>query len=54
VLTDAGICLPHTAERIGKRIDTTGGLAGGPNLHALQDAFIRFAALTDFAPLVCY
>lgn len=41
------LTLAETVE--GKRIDTTGGLAGGPNLHALQDAFIQgFAAQCGF------
>jgi carbon-monoxide dehydrogenase small subunit len=41
------LTLAETVE--GKRIDTTGGLADGPNLHALQDAFIQgFAAQCGF------
>lgn len=41
------LTLAETVE--GKRIDTTAGLAGGPNLHALQDAFIQgFAAQCGF------
>lgn len=41
------ITLAETVD--GKRVDTTGGLAGGPNLHALQDAFIEgFAAQCGF------
>ena len=41
------LTLAETVE--GKRIDTTGGLASGPNLHALQDAFISgFAAQCGF------
>lgn len=41
------LTLAETVE--GKRIDTVGGLAGGPNLHALQDAFIQgFAAQCGF------
>ena len=42
-------CLTLAETVDGKRIDTTGGLAGGPNLHALQDAFISgFAAQCGF------
>jgi carbon-monoxide dehydrogenase small subunit len=42
-------CLTLAETVDGKRIDTTGGLAGGPNLHALQDAFIQgFAAQCGF------
>lgn len=42
-------CLTLAESIEGKRIDTTGGLAGGPNLHALQDAFIQgFAAQCGF------
>lgn len=42
-------CLTLAEAVDGKRVDTTGGLAGGPNLHALQDAFIQgFAAQCGF------
>ncbi|MEO9530083.1 (2Fe-2S)-binding protein [Roseibium sp.] len=41
------LTLAETVE--GKRVDTTAGLAGGPQLHALQDAFIEgFAAQCGF------
>jgi carbon-monoxide dehydrogenase small subunit len=41
------LTLAETVE--GRRIDTTGGLAGGPKLHALQDAFMEgFAAQCGF------
>ena len=43
----ACLTLAETAE--GKRIDTTGGLAGGPDLHPLQTAFMEgFAAQSGF------
>ena len=43
----ACLTLAETAE--GKRIDTTGGLAGGPDLHPLQTAFMEgFAAQCGF------
>jgi carbon-monoxide dehydrogenase small subunit len=42
-------CLTLAETVDGKRVDTTSGLAGGPNLHALQDAFIQgFAAQCGF------
>ncbi|MEP3427895.1 MAG: (2Fe-2S)-binding protein [Roseibium sp.] len=42
-------CLTLAEGVEGKKIDTTAGLAGGPNLHALQDSFIRgFAAQCGF------
>lgn len=42
-------CLTLAETVDGKTIDTTSGLAGGPNLHALQDAFITgFAAQCGF------
>lgn len=42
-------CLTLAETVDGKTIDTTGGLAGGPELHALQDAFISgFAAQCGF------
>jgi carbon-monoxide dehydrogenase small subunit len=42
-------CLTLAETVDGKTIDTTGGLAGGPELHALQDAFITgFAAQCGF------
>lgn len=42
-------CLTLAETVDGKTIDTTGGLAGGPKLHALQDAFITgFAAQCGF------
>ena len=41
------LTLAETVE--GRRIDTTGGLAGGPDLHALQTAFMEgFAAQCGF------
>lgn len=41
------LTLAETVE--GRRVDTVAGLAGGPNLHALQDAFIEgFAAQCGF------
>ena len=41
------LTLAETVE--GRRIDTTGGLAGGPELHALQRAFMEgFAAQCGF------
>ena len=41
------LTLAETVE--GKRIDTTGGLAGGPDLHPLQTAFMEgFAAQCGF------
>jgi len=42
-------CLTLAEAADGKRIDTTGGLAGGPNLHPLQQAFMEgFAAQCGF------
>ncbi|MDX1732521.1 MAG: 2Fe-2S iron-sulfur cluster-binding protein, partial [Aurantimonas coralicida] len=43
----ACLTLAETVE--GRRIDTTGGLAGGPQLHPLQTAFMEeFAAQCGF------
>ncbi|MEP0963911.1 MAG: (2Fe-2S)-binding protein [Roseobacter sp.] len=42
-------CLTLAEAIEGRRIDTTGGLAGGPNLHPLQTAFMEgFAAQCGF------
>jgi len=42
-------CLTLAETVQGKRIDTTGGLAGGPDLHPLQKAFMDgFAAQCGF------
>lgn len=42
-------CLTLAETVQGKRIDTTGGLAGGPDLHPLQQAFVEgFAAQCGF------
>ncbi|MEP3047942.1 MAG: (2Fe-2S)-binding protein [Roseibium sp.] len=42
-------CLTLAESVEGKTVETTAGLAGGPNLHALQDAFIEgFAAQCGF------
>ncbi|MDA8585015.1 (2Fe-2S)-binding protein [Rhodobacteraceae bacterium] len=42
-------CLTLAESTEGRRIDTTGGLAGGPELHPLQTAFMEgFAAQCGF------